>query len=142
MAEVTRVANPSLASVVSYNGGSDPPHQITGVMCGEDIPNGVFVYIDPDDYMMYVATGAAADEKADVVGFVCIGNSEGETCTIWRGVNIGYGAEVGGNPAPAGPLYLSGTVAGGLADAASVGGTAPIARVLDEDGRISIGWFV
>lgn len=142
MAEVTRHAHPSLASVVSYDAGSDPPHQITGIECGEAIPDGVFVYIDQSDWMMYVADGSAADEEADVVGIVLIGNSIGETATIWRGVNVGYAAMVGGNPAPAGPLYLSATVPGGLSTTATTGGVRPIARVLDASGRISVGWCV
>ncbi len=39
---------------------------------------------------------------------------------------------------PGAQLYLSGTVAGGLADTASTGGTTPIAFVVDSDGRIML----
>jgi hypothetical protein len=42
-------------------------------------------------------------------------------------VNFRYGAGL----TPGATLYLSGTVAGGLADAASTGGTAPIGFVID-----------
>ena len=61
----------------------------------------------------------------------------GEAVTLFHGVNVAYGPKVSGTAmSPGAALYLSATVDGGLADAATTGGTVAIARVIDTDGRI------
>jgi hypothetical protein len=127
MAELDAAINPSLASSLP-----SPSQQIVGLVCGEAIANGDFVYIKGSDGRVYKATGAAANEAALVVGIVFIGNGIGEPVTIWHHVNASYTPAVSATAkAPGVPLYLSGTNAGRLADAASTGGLTPIAFVID-----------
>ncbi len=131
MAEVTKTGTPSVCT--SHPGAE---HQITGLLAGAALAAGDAVYIDVDGTVK-LATGAAATAPARVMGFASKPASVGEACTIHRGVHYAYGPKVAGTAVVAGtPLYLSGTVPGGLADAASVGGTTIIAVVLDTDGRI------
>lgn len=135
MAEVTRTGVPTPVNVLAVQQRS-----ITGLLAGEALAGGDAVYIKSSDGKVWKATGAAANEAAQCCGFAARSASAGEACTILtRGVHLAYGPNVSGTPSnPGARLYLSGTVAGNLADAASTGGTAPIARVLDTDGRITI----
>lgn len=131
MAEVSKTGTPSLST-------PDPgyEHGITGLVAGEAIAGGDACYIKASDGAVYKATGAAANEAARVVGFAAKAASLGEAVTLFHHVNFGYGPNITGTAVAGGvPLYLSGTVAGGLADAASTGGTAPIAFAYG-DGRI------
>lgn len=135
MAEVTRNTSVTPINVLAVQ-----QHSITGLTAGEDLDGGDAVYIKGSDSQVYKATGAAANAAARCIGFVAKIASAGEPCTILvRGVHLAYGPKVSGTAVQAGtPLYLSGTVAGGLADAASTGGTAAIAYVIDDSGRIMI----
>jgi hypothetical protein len=80
------------------------------------------------DGTVNLSTGAAANAAAVVDGFALKDAAIGEMVTLYDQVVIGYGP--GASPAiiPGTSYFLSGTVAGGLADAASTGGTVPIAR--------------
>ena len=135
MAEVTRTGTPTPVNVLAVQ-----QHSITGLLAGEALAGGDAVYIKASDGRVWKATGAAADEAARCCGFAARSASAGEACTILQaGVHLAYGPNVSGTPSsPGAPLYLSGTVAGNLADAASTGGTTPVARVIDADGRIVI----
>ena len=135
MAEVTRTGTPSVSNPLAVRDRS-----ITGLLAGESLAGGDAVYIKAADGRVWKATGAAANEAARCRGFAAKAADAGEACTILcAGVHIAYGPLVSGNAAPAGAnLFLSGTVAGGLADAASTGGTTPIAYVIDTAGRISV----
>jgi predicted RecA/RadA family phage recombinase len=136
MAEVTKGVIPSLSTPAA-----SPPDLISGLLAGEDIAAGDAVYLK-NDGKIWKATGAAANAAAKCIGFAVKAASAGEAVTVARvnsGIMIGYHPKVGGSDVAAGtPLYLSGTVAGGLADAASTGGTAPIAIAIG-DGRIMLG---
>lgn len=134
MAEVTRTGNPSVAS--PHTAASD---QCAGLLAGENLVAGDLVYIKASDGRLWKATGAAANEAARVVGMVQVGAKTGEAVTFWRNVRFGYGPKVASVAVvPGTPLFLSGTVAGGFADVASVGGTVVIAYVVDTDGRIQL----
>lgn len=130
MAEVTRTGTPTISTPFP---GKE--HFIVGLKAGEAIAGGDAVYIKSDG-LVWKATGAAANAAAVCVGFAAMAASVGEAVTVARGVMFGYGPNVAGTPTAAGaPLYLSGTAPGGLADAASTGGTAAIAYAVG-DGRI------
>jgi hypothetical protein len=113
--------------------------KISGLYAGEAIAGGDACYIKASDGKVYKATGAAADEKARVAGFAAMAASAGDAVTLYHSVMFAYGPNVSGTKSsPGAPLYLSGTTAGNVADAASTGGTAPIAHVVGTDGRIFV----
>jgi hypothetical protein len=136
MAEVSKGVTPSLSTPVPR-----PPDLIVGLIAGEDIAAGDAVYLK-NDGKIWKATGAAANAAAKVIGFATGAAKTGEAVTVARvnsGIMFGYKPQVSGTDVAAGTaLYLSGTVPGGLADAASTGGTAPIAIAIG-DGRIMLG---
>lgn len=127
MAEVSKTGTPSISTP-----WPTPEHIVSGLLAGEAIAGGDACYIKASDGKIWKATGAAANEAARVAGFAAKAASAGEAVTLFHGVNFGYGPNVAGTPSANGaPLFLSGTVAGGLADAASTGGTVAIAWVID-----------
>jgi hypothetical protein len=73
------------------------------------------------------AGGAAATTAANVHGWAAEAANSGEAVTLYHGVHLRYGAGL----TPGASYFLSGTVAGGVADAASTGGTAPCAFAVD-----------
>ena len=122
MAEIAKSGTPSLATVQpGYE------HQINGLVAGEAIAAGDFVYIKASDGRVWRATGAAANEAARARGVVLQAAAAGDGVSVLSGVQVRYGAAL----SPGVPYYLSGTVTGGLADAASTGGTTPIAFAVD-----------
>lgn len=135
MAEVTKTGVPSIATPYPSK-----ESLITGLIAGEDIEAADVVYLHSDGKVMK-ASGAAANAAARAIGFTARAAKSGEAVTVVRigsGVMIGYGPKIGGSPAaPATRFYLSGSVAGGLADAASTGGTQVIAYAIG-DGRICV----
>jgi hypothetical protein len=97
-------------------------HQTRGI-AGEAIALLDACYIKSDG-KIWKATGAAANAAAKVRGFAAMAASVGEAVTLLEDVVVDYGTAV-----TCGTLYyLSGATAGGLADAASTGGTKPIAQ--------------
>jgi hypothetical protein len=132
MAEVTK--GNTAPSISTPSPGFE--QRLTGLLAGENIAQGDACYIASTGLVMR-ASGAAANAAAKVFGFAAKAADTNEPITLVRGVNIAYKPLVGGSPVnPGVELFLSGTAAGGLADAASTGGTVPIAVVLDLDGRI------
>lgn len=122
MAEITRSGTPSYAS--------DAPPQsatIAGLLAGETIAPSDVCYIKAADGRVWLATGAAATAPADVAGFALGGGDAGDPVTLITEGNFRYGAAL----TISAKYYLSGTVAGGLADAASTGGVKAIAHVID-----------
>lgn len=122
MAEIAKNGNPSIASIL-------PPanDKITGLYAGENIAIGDACYIKTADGKVYRSTGAAAGAAAVVDGFAFVAANAGEAVTLIRSVVVAYGSAL----SPGSFVYLSGVTVGGLADAASVGGTTPIGRVID-----------
>jgi len=120
MAEITRVAAPSFDS-------ADPTlEKYTGFVAGEDVLAGDLVYMKSDG-KWWKATGAAANAAAKAKGMVGLDQKAGEAVTVLRpGCRWNYGTGL----TPGAQYFLSGTVAGGLADAASTGGTSVVAFAL------------
>jgi hypothetical protein len=126
MAEITK----GTASLASQ---TPPQHtRLSGLVAGEDLADCDACYIK-NDGKVWRSTGAAANAAAKVRGFTFIRAKAGEAVTLVWDVNFRYGSGL----TPGADLFLSGTVAGGLADAASTGGTAPIGYVIDA-GRIAV----
>ena len=122
MAEITKSANASLAS-------QTPPavNKISGLVAGEAIGALDACYIKSDG-TVWRSTGAAANAAAKVRGYAMMAQpTVGEPVSLYHGVVANYGTGL----TPGANLYLSGTVAGGLADAASTGGVNPIGFVID-----------
>lgn len=126
MAEISKISSPSLSSLL-------PHGQITGQTAGEALGAWDWVYLKSDG-KLYKATGAAASAPAQAVGLVPRACAAGETgVTIYFGdVTVNYGSGL----APGASVYLSGTVAGGIADAASTGGTRKLGVVMADGARI------
>lgn len=121
MAELAKSGVPSLSTTLPC-----PAHSISGLLAGEAIAAGDACYIATTGLVMR-STGAAATAPAKVRGFAAKAASINEAVTLYHDVNFYYGAAM----TPGTPYFLSGTVAGGLADAASTGGTAPVAYAVD-----------
>lgn len=120
MAEIAKSGTPSYCSLT-------PPQSdtVTGVNAAGAIAAGDLCYIAAGGVTL--ATGAAANAAASVVGFAMGAASTGEPVTLICAGNFRYGAGL----TPGARLYLSATVAGGLADVATTGGTRAVAQVLD-----------
>lgn len=121
MAEITRSGTPSISSL---HPGQDKT--ISGLLAGETIAAGDCCYIASTGKVLK-STGAAATAPAKVDGWAMGAAVLNESVTLVHDVNIRYGAGL----TPGTRYFLSGTVAGGIADAASTGGTAPVAFAID-----------
>lgn len=121
MAEITKLSTASLSSIL-------PPQNQTlaGFLAGEAIGAGDACYMKSDG-KIWKSTGAAANAAAKVRGYAFMAADSGEAVTLYWDVNFYYGSSL----TPGASLFLSGTVAGGLADAASTGGTVEIGYVVD-----------
>lgn len=122
MAEISKSGTPSLASVL-------PPQssQIAGLRAGEALAAGDACRINAADGLVYRSSGAAATSAANVHGYAAEACASGEAVTLWHGVHFRYGAGL----TPGASYFLSGTVAGGIADVATTGGTAPLGFAVD-----------
>lgn len=122
MADVTKVGTPSLATL-------NPPTNCyeAGLVAGEAIGACDACYIKAADGKVWKSTGAAATAPAKVRGFAAIAASTNDPVTLMHDVDFEYGSAL----SPGADLFLSGTTAGGLVDAASTGGTAPIGYVVN-----------
>jgi hypothetical protein len=133
MPDVTRTTG--LTSTLDASSGSVAP-QIPDYLAGENIETGQPVYLNADG-MLYRASGAAADAAANILGFAGKTVRAGLPLTVF-----GPGTRFGGfsGLTPGALLYASATV-GELSDAATVGGTRPIARAVTATDIIVIGWY-
>lgn len=122
MAEIAKSQPVSYASLT-------PPQSdtIAGLKAGENIAGGDACRINAADGLVYRASGAALGANARVAGFAFTDASAGDAVTLVTSGNFKYGAGL----TPGTQYFLSGGVAGGLADAASTGGTTPVAFALD-----------
>lgn len=120
MATITRVTNRSLASTLL------PPHKrLSGLKAGEALTRLDACRIASDG-LVYKASGAAANANARVRGFADDDTAIGEAVTLLNDGLVAYGSGM----TPGEDLYLSAT-AGQLDDAATTGGTVPIAFVFN-----------
>jgi len=122
MAEIAKSGRPSV-STLGYHAAANT---LSGLYAGESITAGDACYIKSDG-KVYKSSGAAVGEAAAVHGFAPQDYRPNEPMTLIFNVTFRYGARL----TPGKAVYLSGSVAGGLADAASTGGAAPIGFVID-----------
>lgn len=120
MAEISKSGTPSLASLTTQ------VESISGLFAGEALGPFDACYINADG-KVYKASGAAANAAAKVRGFAAQAVGIGEAITLYTNPRVRYGAAL----TPGIQLFLSGTVAGGLADAASTGGTGIVGFAVD-----------
>lgn len=121
MAELAKSGTPSLCSVL-------PPQSqtISGLLAGEAIAAGDACYIKSDG-KIWRSTGAAVNAAAEVHGFAAQSASTGKPVTLLFDVNFNYGSGM----TPGTKFYLSAATLGGLADAATMGGTKPVVFAVD-----------
>jgi hypothetical protein len=102
--------------------------QITGLVAGEDLLVVAPCYIKTSDGLVYQSNGTASAEAAEFVGFTARATKSGQPVTLFSlGACFRYGAFSG----QAGDLLYVAATAGRLDTAATTGGLAPIARILD-----------
>lgn len=124
MAEITKPAG-TLANGSNLASTLPPQPMQDPLIAGETLAANDACYIKASDGRVWRASGAALNEAARVFGFVYKAAQAGKPVTLLHDVVLGgyLTTEV----TPGKLLYLSATVAGGLADAATTGGVKPIA---------------
>src|SRR5262245_52461360 len=120
MAEIAKSGTPSYCSLTPPQNGT-----VTGVNAAEAIAAGDLCYIAAGGVTR--ASGAVANAAASVVGLAFGAASPGEPVTLVCRGNFRYGSGL----TPGAKLFLSSTVAGGLADGSTPGGTRAVAQVID-----------
>jgi hypothetical protein len=123
MAAVTKPTNGSGSSTPQIPNNARFSEKL---IAGEDIAGLDACYLNTDG-KVYRATGAAANQAAQVMGFAAIKAKLGQSITLLHSCMLPYPNSLQSGTR----LFLSGTVAGGLDSAASTGGTKPIAVVFD-----------
>jgi hypothetical protein len=121
VADIAKSGTPSLATV-----GPDPGAcKLPTLLAGEAIAAGDACYIKSDG-LVWRSIGTAVNAAAKVNGFAVTKANAGEPITLMYHVVLNYGSGL----TPGAMYFLSATV-GAIADAASTGGTAPIAFAID-----------
>lgn len=121
MALISKSGTPSLSSVV-------PPQNCvigSGLKAGEDIAAGDVVYIASTGRVLR-SNGTSANAAAKCDGIAVAAAKSGEAVDVYRYVEMNYGSGL----TPGTRLYV-GATAGRLDTAATTGGTAPVAFVVD-----------
>ena len=121
MASITKVVPVSIATPLP-----DPEHSLSGLYAGEAIAGGDACYIKTSDGKIWRSIGTAANAAAEVDGYAACDAAVSDPLTLYYGIRFQYGSGL----SPGSFLYLD-TVAGGLSDVATTGGTAKIGRVID-----------
>ena len=132
MADVTRTTD--VTSTLDASTGAVAP-QIYDYPAGEYIESGQAVTLSAGEVIL--ADGSAADAAANILGFAGRSVLEGQPLTVF-GPGTRFGGFTGLTPGQL--LYLSATP-GELADAATTGGTRPIARAITATDIQVIGWY-
>lgn len=119
MAALTRVGKPSLATTLHDPG----PHQIHGRAAVAFLA-GDMAYLKAVSGVATLdkANGTAADALALSVGMIMVDTPAGEKATAYHDTEVRYGSGM-----TAGARFYLDTTAGGLSDAATTGGTVPVA---------------
>lgn len=120
MPDIAKAGTPSISTVVPC-----PAHHIAGLVAGEAITAGDVCYIASTGRVMR-SIGTAANAAAKVDGMALQTAAVGEGVSLYFDVNVRYGAAL-----TPGARYYVGAAAGALADAATTGGTAPVAFAID-----------
>src|SRR5207249_8637330 len=112
MAAVSKTGTPSISTSV-------PPTNAcwSGFYAGEALGAGDPCYIKTSDGKVYKSDGTSANAAAVVDGYPPTDCPIGEATSLYAGVTFRYGASL----SPGSFVYLA--AGGGLADAASTGGT-------------------
>lgn len=122
MAEIAKSGIPSL-----YTLGPDPGAcKHPPLLAGEAIAAGDCCYVKSDG-LVWRSNGVAVAAAAKVRGVAVTKANAGEPITLMYHVVMQYGAGL----TPGADYFLSGTVVGGLADVASIGGTGPVGFAID-----------
>lgn len=121
MASITKVTPVSISTP-----SPDVEHSLSGLYAGEAIVGGDACYIKTSDGKLYRSIGTAVNAAAVVDGIAACDAAIGDPLTLYYGIRFQYGAGL----SPGSFVYLD-TVAGGLSDVATTGGTVPIGRVID-----------
>ena len=128
MADITRSTSP-VPSLATRPSDVKATNQIQGPP-GEALAAGDMVYRKASDDKLYKANGTAATAPALALGMVLRDADVGEdSVTAYHGVEVYYAPAA--NLTNKDRLYVSAT-AGNLADAATTGGTVPVAIVTDD----------
>jgi len=122
MAEIAKSGTPSLYTIAPDPGACKHPPLIAG----EALAAGDLCYIKSDG-LVWRSNGAAVAAAAKVRGVAVTKANAGEPVTLMYHVVLQYGAGL----TPGASYFLSGTVLGGIADAASTGGTGEIGFAID-----------
>jgi len=122
LAEISKSGTPSLYTLMPDPGACKHPPLIAG----ENIAAGDLCYIKSDG-LVWRSNGAAATAPAKVRGVAPTKANTGEPITLIYHVVMQYGSGL----TPGAAYFLSGTVLGGIADAASTGGTGEIGYAID-----------
>src|SRR6266568_273105 len=122
MAEIAKSGIPSLYTLMPDPGACKHPP----LTAGENIAAGDLCYVKSDG-LVWRSTGAAVAAAAKVRGVAVTKANTGEPITLMYHVVLQYGASL----TPGASYFLSGTVVGGIADAASTGGTGEIGFAID-----------
>lgn len=113
-----------------------PPYSCfvgSGLIAGEDLDAVTPCYIDASDGLVYASDGSASDALAQVDGWTPRSAEEGEAVTLMVDVDFDYDD---GGVTPGAKYYVS-TNAGLLSDSSTTGGTAWVAKGID-DRRIRV----
>ncbi|HEX8387070.1 MAG TPA: hypothetical protein VF576_12845 [Rubricoccaceae bacterium] len=129
MANVVRSPNASFDGLTAIrNGQMLPTLPGNPLRAGEALDPAAPVYIKSSDGKLYMSSGAAANEAAEVIGFTGKSYVAGEPVTPFRnGTVIKY---ADGTLTPGNKYFISAT-AGRLADAATTGDALGVAIALD-----------
>lgn len=130
MAEITRstTASPD-ASTSMY------ARNTSGLVAAVDIAVGQACYITSAG-LVALSTGAAANVAAAFRGLAARPAKAGQPVTL---LGAGSRWKYGSALTPGASYYVSGTVPGGLADAASTGGTSVVAYAIDTTDIMVVG---
>jgi hypothetical protein len=122
MADIAKSGTPSLSTLQPMPGSGKLPT----LTAGEDIVAGDACYIKSDG-LVWRSNGTAVNAAAKVDGYAPMGCKAGDAITLLFNVTFRYGAAL----TPGSRVFLSAATSGGIADAASTGGTAPVGFVVD-----------
>jgi len=139
MTEIVKVGTPALVSPI---GGATP--RFEGALAGEALGALDACYIRTTDGRVYRSLNAGTPYNgvtggvppSTTHGFTTAPAAAGDRVTLVYGVQAAYGAGL----TPTTPLYLSGTVPGGLADVAPTPGAPAIARAVSAT-TIALEWL-
>jgi hypothetical protein len=132
MAELAKRTNPD-PSLATLDPGRE--HFAAKGIAGEDIGPWDPCYIRNDGKIMR-AIGVAAGDAAYVAGYAPDdGGKQNEPITLMTDVVVWY---FNTPRTPGARVYLSATVAGGLSDIATTGGTAPIGQIMADGRRVQV----